>query len=243
MRNPNRLSGARTLLADGVPALMLGGSAAFLTIATPAARLSSLVDGTGLPAVLPSAAPPLGRFAVFTLAGLAGVSAALIAFLLLRLVGRVSPGRLKRRSVTPRPGETRAEPAPAATPDSPPRLRRADAHADAPARRPIFAKADLGPSFDAAPAEVAEVPRPMPPAPDEPIAPAPAAVDQPPMVPAAPQPAPDNLQPQAGGSVAELMARLEAGMKAEAPSRISQGGEGRLTDALDTLAAISARRR
>lgn len=114
---------------------------AFVIYAMPGDFFSTLVGASGLPALVPAAAPPLGataRIAV-ALAGALGVFAAV--FLLLRAIDRSGGKR------PPRPRENSFElprPAEAEVDEAAPRLRRWDAHPDAPARRPIFAGRDFG---------------------------------------------------------------------------------------------------
>ncbi|RIA37641.1 hypothetical protein DFR49_3528 [Hephaestia caeni] len=107
----------------------------------PIAGIEQAAVASGLAGVLPAAAPPLGITARMglILAGGAGVTALLWAGLYLA-VGT--------RALALTFGGDRAEP------DAVPVLRRADAHPDAPARRPISAARDLGePVIDLDPVE------------------------------------------------------------------------------------------
>lgn len=203
----------------------------FAAFVMPGDILSSLVQATGLPSVLPMAEPPLGMKAR---AGISLVAALLTfgsVFLLLRRIGGASAPAPRERDIggwLPEVDEVR-DTSPAA-----PRLRRADVHPDAPARRPILAVRELGepaphPSFVAEmPVEPEAMPEPGP----EPE-PEPQAVDtieEPPvaeeldeleltgsdieMIAPAPEqfvPAPVH-EPTEHASVAELMARLELGL-------------------------------
>jgi hypothetical protein len=119
-----------------------GVFAAILFIAMPADTLESLVWNSGVAALLPVAAPPLGVTARALLALGSGVLFAAVAWAALYLV--FGPGGFLVKPV-------RA--------DGVPVIRRADAHPDAPARRPMSA-ADLGMPL----MEVV-----MPPAPERPI--------------------------------------------------------------------------
>ncbi len=97
---------------------------AFVCFAMPADLLGSLIGRTPLPSLVPAAAPPLGATArLLLMVGAAGLTFTALVFAL----GALS------QPVKPRP-----------TALDVPRLRRADAHPDAPARRPILAKLDLG---------------------------------------------------------------------------------------------------
>lgn len=100
---------------------------AFVAFAMPGDLFEAAVSASGLPALLPAAAPPLGNTARLAVVAMAALLSFGGLFLLLRALG---------------PGPRRA------TPDAP-RVRRADAHPDAPSRRPIRAGDDLGePAFD-----------------------------------------------------------------------------------------------
>ena len=111
-------------------------AAGFLFVPTPI--LEAAVLDSGIAALLPAAAPPLGETARLALAVTAsagaGAAAWLAAFLILGGEGVVTLGRRAR--------------APAfAPPIDVPVLRRADAHPDAPARAPLMAARDLGAPF------------------------------------------------------------------------------------------------
>lgn len=103
---------------------------AFIAFAMPDAHFTRLVTATGLPSFVPAAAPPLGGTArmAMILAGAIGTFAAV--FLILRMLDR-----------RPRVAQSVPSEQPAFTM---PKLRRADAHPDAPARRPFFAALDIG---------------------------------------------------------------------------------------------------
>ena len=102
-------------------------SAGFVAFAMPEALFSSLIQATGLPEFVAAARPPLGETARFAVVGAATLVAFAAVWALMAALDRVP----ERRS-------------PAAEPEAEaPRLRRADAHPDAPARRPLLAR-DLG---------------------------------------------------------------------------------------------------
>ena len=98
----------------------------------PGDLLGALVLGSGIAALVPAAEPPLGATARAALiligGGGIGLAAWFATFLLVGTRSIAIGGR-------------------AATVDNLPVLRRADAHPDAPARRPLFAAQDLGTPF------------------------------------------------------------------------------------------------
>lgn len=106
-------------------ATALGAIAAAIVAALPAETLAAVVEATGLPSLLSAATPPLGATArtllALTLGGIVGLAFWAIA----RFV--------RSRSFERRSADSGA-----------PVLRRADAHPDAPSRRPILASEDLG---------------------------------------------------------------------------------------------------
>ena len=111
----------------------------FFLFAMPSDVFAGVIAATGLPNLLPAAGPPLGWTArALAIGGGATLAAAIVWALL---------GRIDRIGTTDPHGFTE-EGAPV------PRLRRADAHPDAPARRPLFAEEDLG--------EPQETPQPEP---------------------------------------------------------------------------------
>jgi hypothetical protein len=130
-------------------------SVAFIAFAAPADLLGELAALTGLPAIVPAVAPPLGLTARIVLA--LGGSASVFGFVLALL------GWLDRFAAPRRPRF-------APEPDTP-RLRRRDLHPDAPAVKPISAARDFGafeakavPDWLAPEAEIAPeiVPEPAP---------------------------------------------------------------------------------
>ncbi|WP_324750848.1 hypothetical protein SH591_05400 [Sphingomonas sp. LY54] len=126
-------------------------SVAFVAYAMPDAFFADAIAGTGLSAILPAAAPPLGQTARLSVI----VAAALGTFVLIWLV---------LRAIGSRPSEAPVRARSAEVPADPPRLRRADFHPDAPSRRPLFAGLDLG---EPAQAETPDLPRFLMPEPDE----------------------------------------------------------------------------
>jgi hypothetical protein len=110
-------------------AAFAGAAFAFAAFAMPEWRLTQLSLATGLADIFPPARPPLGFTARVLFAVAVGTVAAGGSLLLLRLA--------ERKPVAKR------ETTEADAPPEPIRLRRADAHPDAPARRPLVAR-DLG---------------------------------------------------------------------------------------------------
>jgi hypothetical protein len=116
---------------------------AFALFAVPDDLFAGLVEASGLPSVLAAAQPPLGNTARFAAIAVASTAAFLFVWLVLRALGG-KPVQAKRRTA----------PVPIEVPL--PRIRRADAHPDAPARRPLLAGLELGVPFDEDKPEQAE---------------------------------------------------------------------------------------
>jgi hypothetical protein len=114
---------------DAGMAALAAASVGFVSYAMPAGVFEGLVGMTGLAALTAYAEPPIGAISRYAIiAGAAALTFALI-YALLRALERLPSGNRSRGA------EVSADP---------PRLRRADAHPDAPARRPLFARFDLG---------------------------------------------------------------------------------------------------
>ncbi|HEX5184405.1 MAG TPA: hypothetical protein VFW19_14810 [Allosphingosinicella sp.] len=139
MAKANLLSGKGGLLDNGVAALA-ALSAAFAFYAMPEALFARLILASHIPDLVAAAHPPLGAKArlavVLVVAGLAYA----FVWTLMRALDSL--------------GAPKAAPAPADE-EAAPRLRRADAHPDAPSRRPLFAGRDLGDPYDDEPFELA----------------------------------------------------------------------------------------
>jgi hypothetical protein len=133
MASRNKTRGNSAL--DSMMAGFAAGAAAFIIYAMPQARFDDAVALSGLPMVLSAAQPPLGMTARFAVMAAAGIGSFVLVWLVLRALGKPAP-KPKRRS------------GPVAIEIAPPVLRRADAHPDAPSRRPILAGVDLGRPFD-----------------------------------------------------------------------------------------------
>lgn len=119
-------------------------SAGFVAFAMPQALFTSLVEATRLPEFVAAAQPPLGDTARLAAVSAAALFAFAAVWALMAALDRV-PARSSAAT---------AEPEPEA-----PRLRRADAHPDAPARRPLLAR-DLGEPLELS--EVADDPAETP---------------------------------------------------------------------------------
>lgn len=198
-------------------------SAGFVAFTMPESLFSGLVETSGLPQFVSAAEPPLGDTARLAAAGAALLLTFASVWALMALLGRV-PARRRPEAET----EAEAEA---------PKLRRADAHPDAPARRPLLAR-DLGEPLDLddfpeAPAEeepapkateqrplpaflVAQAPEPEPAAEAEPE-PEP-AIERQPEAPAEPLPISElaaqlpEAEEESDQSLSQLVNRIEFGM-------------------------------
>jgi hypothetical protein len=203
---------ALDLPVAGLAALAL----AFAAFTIPDALLGRAVEATGLPTILTAAQPPLGTTARVLLAVSGALAAFVLAFALLRWLDGFA-GR------PPVPVSVDVAPESDA-----PRIHRADAHPDAPPRRPISAARDLG--------EPAPPSRPAVPAFEEVAA---ASVVR----------APPSTAPSA--SLTDLMVRLERGLakrEGAEPATSSKPdaappvpSNDRLQSAIEGLRALSSR--
>jgi hypothetical protein len=208
-------------LLDLAVAALAGGSVAFATFAMPDGLFAQIVVASRLPDLLAAAQPPLGDTARWTATAAAGAITFLLAWALLRALDRVPT---RRRP----PAEAGfAEPFAEL-----PRVRRADAHPDAPARRPLRAGRELGEPLEGPPPAddmldlvdpVPEerfadlIPQPLPgflvPQNDEP---APEADDRPAEtddgLEALSAQLPEAVGDGGGRTIGDLMARLETGL-------------------------------
>lgn len=126
-----------------LPVAPLGGAAfgvmtAIACALVPGGILDRLILRSGIPAVIAAAEPPLGMTARIVLALMGGGTIALLVWFALFLI-------LGSRTLV-LGGDVAAQADPD-TGDDLPVLRRADAHPDAPSRRPVFANRDLGTPF------------------------------------------------------------------------------------------------
>lgn len=127
---------------------------AFAAFTIPDPLLGRAVEATGLPSLLSAAQPPLGNTARLLMAVVGALATFVSAFALLRWLDRFA-SRASAPVETVPSVET-------------PRIHRADAHPDAPPRRPISAARDLGePAPPSRPqsAEISPVPEIEPPLP------------------------------------------------------------------------------
>ena len=134
-------------------AIAAGACVALACMVAPAAVLETLVLDSGIPALFPAAAPPLGWTARTALAMIAGGGVAAVVWIatMLLLGGEREMTFAPRRLALPNMpnfsklahGARRDK----ITPEAAPVLRRADAHPDAPARAPLLALRDLGTPF------------------------------------------------------------------------------------------------
>lgn len=182
----NRISGKGGSLLDSGVAALAALSGGFVTYAMPEGLFSRIVVASHLPQFLAAAQPPLGMKARLAAIAVAALIIYALVWTLLRALDSVG-------------GRKRPAAAEAFVPEDEeaPRLRRADAHPDAPSRRPIFAGRDLGePEFEEA--EFEEAPLEL--APDAAIAPEPEPEFEPapefeaeaePEIAAAPEPEPE----------------------------------------------------
>lgn len=146
------VSAGKTPLDLGMAALA-AASVGFVIFAMPDATFSGLVATSGLPALIPAAEPPLGQTARFAVMVAAAIGTFFLVSLVLRALGQQAP---RPKAAAPEPEvepETEAPPAGRrrsfiAAEQPAPKIRRADAHPDAPARRPLFAGSDLGEPLD-----------------------------------------------------------------------------------------------
>lgn len=128
--SPRKGLSGTTLLAITVTLAGIGIAAGIAT--APSDTLDAAIVRSGLPSILPAATPPVGINGRILLALAAGG--------LIVALGWVAPLLAVLRRRAPRPA---AAPVAAASQDVPV-IRKADAHPDAPPRRPIRAAADLG---------------------------------------------------------------------------------------------------
>ena len=121
---------------DIAMAALAASSVAFAIYAMPGAYFEQAVTSTGLPLIVDAAQPPLGATARLGAVLAAAAATFALVWLVLRSLGpKKAPVPKRQPEIT----EIEIEP---------PKIRRADAHPDAPARRPILAGLDLGGSFD-----------------------------------------------------------------------------------------------
>jgi hypothetical protein len=127
-----RVSGSALDLAM---AAFAGTAAGFIVFAMPNWQFDRAVELSGLPLILSAAQPPLGMSGRMVAVAAAALGIWALVWLVLRALGQ-------------KPPEPRRQRQPIEIEVPLPRLRRADAHPDAPARRPILAGLELGTPLD-----------------------------------------------------------------------------------------------
>jgi hypothetical protein len=120
-----------TVIDNGVAALA-AASAGFLAFAMPDDLFSRIVVRSRIPEFLAAAQPPLGLEARLAIVCLVAIVAYAFVWAMLRALDKIGASSAVHDSADEQ-GEFDA-----------PRLRRADAHPDAPARRPLLAARELG---------------------------------------------------------------------------------------------------
>ncbi|HEY0131049.1 MAG TPA: hypothetical protein VGB57_06545 [Allosphingosinicella sp.] len=123
---------------DLAMAAFAGTAAGFVMFAMPDWQFDRAVELSGLPLILPAAQPPLGMTARLAAIAAAAIGTWILVWLVLRALSQ-------------KPPEPKSRPKPVEIDVPLPRLRRADAHPDAPARRPILAALELGAPLNAEP--------------------------------------------------------------------------------------------
>ncbi|HEX8532598.1 MAG TPA: hypothetical protein VF662_00355 [Allosphingosinicella sp.] len=226
---------------DLAMAAFAGTAAGFVIYAMPNSQFDRVVELSGLPLILSAAQPPLGLTA--RLAAVAAVTIATwtLVWLVLRALGKKPPEPVRRK----RPVEIEVPL---------PRIRRADAHPDAPARRPILAGIELGIPLD----EAVEQPSPDqadPEADPEDVVEEPEAFDDVEAVETAEEaPSPHGMTEPEEASISHLMQRLELGLLRRERQDWMDGAEAtqqnnepapqldqRLRSAIDDLQRLAAR--
>jgi hypothetical protein len=125
-------------------AAFAAGAFGFAAFALPEWRLNQLVLGSGLADVFAPARPPLGLKATLGIAALAALLAFAGSLALLLLADKAGPRKRSASRAGAGAGAQGEADADADAAPQPIRLRRADAHPDAPLRRPLVAGRDLG---------------------------------------------------------------------------------------------------
>ncbi|MBX9731803.1 MAG: hypothetical protein K2X59_10785 [Sphingomonas sp.] len=127
-----------TLPVAPLAGALVGIMTAAMFALVPGDMLGRLILRTGIAAIIPAAEPPLGVTARLVLILMCGGSTALVSWFAMFLI---------TGSRTIMFGSDAASIADVDPDQVAPVLRRADAHPDAPSRRPVFANRDLGTPF------------------------------------------------------------------------------------------------
>ncbi|MEM8695545.1 MAG: hypothetical protein AAGE05_05935 [Pseudomonadota bacterium] len=125
---------------------------AALILMTPNPWFEAFIVETGLPGILSAAEPPLGARARIVFALVAALIVTLVAWAALTVI----VGRKMRGRAQPLHAATEVDDLDTGETVRTPMLRRADAHPDAPYRRPIMAEDDLGTPLDLVDVQPAE---------------------------------------------------------------------------------------
>lgn len=202
----------RALGIDLPVAILAAASVGFVAFAMPGDLFAEAVSATGLPSLLPAAAPPLGSTARAMVVTAAAAATFALVLVLLRLLDRKPAERATPIFYSP-PAEPEFE-------AEMPRLRRRDVHPDAPARRPILAARELGePDFNQPAPLVEPEPEPVEEAQWEPLV-LEEMLEPEPLPEPEPAPEPEGCvrtevqpsPPAEDESIDDLVARLERGL-------------------------------
>ena len=134
-----------------VIALMFAAMAAILIFVLPQWRLDRLLNLIGVGQFFPGVSAPYGMKARLALLALSSVATFASTWLMMRFIEPLLGGKRARKATRKPPIGSKTR-----SPAKPASVRAADAHPDAPPRRPIFAEAELGAplmSVDAASAD------------------------------------------------------------------------------------------
>ncbi|WP_242183553.1 hypothetical protein [Sphingomonas sp. CARO-RG-8B-R24-01] len=118
---------------------LVGSCAAVVLAAVPIGVVETIALDSGIAAIVSAAAPPLGFTARLLMVVFGGGGLGVIGWFAAFLVRGTRSAAVAEHGITIDEGASREEAAPI--------LRRADAHPDAPARRPLRADRDLGTPF------------------------------------------------------------------------------------------------
>ena len=124
---------------NGAVAVVAATAVAFAAFAMPDYQFTQLINFSGLPSILPAAAPPLGVTARLGVMAIGALVAFLAVWLLLRTFDPPAVHEYCEDDGHDDFFDGDWDPQ---------RVRRADTHPDAPTRRPIFAAQDLGEPFE-----------------------------------------------------------------------------------------------
>lgn len=222
-----------------ISALMLGGAAAFFTLAMPVGLIERFTVATGIAAIVPAAAPPLGDTARMLLVALAGVGGALLGGGSVLLAGGRKAKAKPAYADEIWSDETFASTAVAPAKPRAPLLATRDLGSPEPVTEAVI-EAEAVTEAELEPFELTDIYVP------EPVE-AEATPEVEAQAPAEPKPtAPAPLpSPAAESSISDLMGRFESGLTRRATSAISPAAEAQddpaLREALEELKRIASR--